>query len=107
MIGHTVTLVTRTRSGVDSDGNDVLTETPTDVAGCVVWPRGSSELLQGQDTTIAGLWVLFPAGTTVTAIDAVIVDGDTWEVDGDPEQHRSPFTGRSPGVVVALSKVRG
>lgn len=108
MIGEPVTLVTRTRNGVDSDGNDVYTDTPTDVlGGCVIWPRGSSELVQGVDTTITGLWLLFPPGTQVSATDRVIARGDTWEVDGDAQQHRSPFTGRIPGVLVAVTKVRG
>jgi hypothetical protein len=50
--GETVTLLSRTVSGRDADGNDVYTTVETPVPGSVFAPFGSTELIQGQDTTI-------------------------------------------------------
>lgn len=105
--GKTVTLVTRSVTGQDAFGNDVYTESSSDVAQVPVWPRGATELVQGQDTTITGLSALLPEWTNVAAIDAVIVDGNRYEVDGEPGRFESPFTGLNPGVLVNLSRVAG
>ena len=69
--GQTVTLITRTKTGEDSYGNDVYGETPTDVPGCVVWPTASTENVQAEDQVITGLTALLPVGTDVSAVDAV------------------------------------
>jgi len=106
--GQTVTLVTRTLADEkDADGNDVYTETTTDVPNVPVWPRGASELVQGQDTTITGLSCLLPPDVDVTAIDAVKVNGSTYEVDGEPQPYRDPFTGLDIGHQVDLTRVEG
>lgn len=106
--GETVTLVRRTRApDPDQFGNDVYTTTQTDITGCVVWPRGSSEVPQGQDTVTSGLTVLLPPATAVEAVDAVIVHGDRYEIDGEPAIYHSPFTGRDPGVEINLTRITG
>jgi len=107
--GETVTVITRTKTGVDGKGNDVYGETPTDVAGAVVWPTGSTETLQRQDQVSTGLTVLLPASSPVkpTAISAMLVRGDRYEVDGNPSDWRSPFTSRRPGYEVHLTRVTG
>jgi hypothetical protein len=105
LAGETVTLIRRTRTGQDSDGNDTWSTSEVDVPGCAVWPRGSSELVQGQDMVIVGLTVLLPTGTAVVATDRARVRGDLYEVDGQPGEWRSCFTGLSSGVQVALTRV--
>jgi hypothetical protein len=106
-VGETVTLLRRVLAGQDSDGNDEWSTVETDVAGCAVWPRGSSELVQGRDTVIVGLAILLPAGTAVAASDRLRVRGDLYEVDGQPGSWQSPFSGLSAGVQVALTRVTG
>ena len=108
--GETVTIITRTKSSQpDAKGNDVYTETPTDVSGAVVWPTGSTETLQRQDQVTTGLTVLLPASTpvAVTAISAMLVRGLKYEVEGNPSDWRSPFTSRRPGYEVRLTRVTG
>jgi hypothetical protein len=107
--GETVTVITRTVTGRDGNGNDVYGDTPLDVDGAVVWPRGSTEQLQRQDTVTTGLTVLLPASAPVkvSAISRMIVRGDPYEVDGTPGDWRSPFTRRRPGVEVNLTRVTG
>lgn len=103
----TVTLVSRTRSGTDAYGNDTWTTTETAIGGCVVWPRTSSELVQGQDTVIVGLNLLAPAGTVIQPTDQVKVAGTLYEVDGQPGDWTNPFTSWDAGVQVALKTVSG
>lgn len=105
--GATVTLITRTKTSEDAFGNDVFTETQTDVAHCPVWPRTSTESTQGEDQTFVGLAALLPSDTNVTAIDAVVVDGVRYEVDGEPARFTSPFTNLNPGIQVNLTRVTG
>lgn len=104
--GETVTLITRTVTGQDGDGNDVYGSTPTTLTNVPVWPAGASELVQGQDTAITGLYALLPPGVDVSTVDAVSVYGDTYEVDGQPGRYASPFTGLNPGVLVHLTEVK-
>lgn len=105
--GETVTLVNRVVSGRDSYGNDVFTEVTTTVPKVPVWPRTSSEAVQGEDVITTGLTMLLPAGTAVDAVDKVIIYGVPHEVDGEPGLYRSPFTPSAAGVVVNLRRVTG
>lgn len=106
--GETVTLTRRELSPTpDEFGNDVYTPTPVAVAGCVVWPRTSSEDTNAADTITTGLTVLLPPGTDATAVDAVTVRGATYEIDGEPGVFRSPFTSTDPGVLINLTRVTG
>lgn len=107
--GERVELVARILADEpDADGNDVYTDETTPLSNVPVWPRGGgTELVQGQDTLITGLWALLPAGTDVSGIDAVRVRGLLYEVDGEPGVYGSPFTGLAPGVQVALTRITG
>lgn len=105
-LGAQITLVTRAKSGTDSYGNDVYGETTTTVVGAFA-PGGSSELIQGQDTVITQPTVYLPAGTDVTSVDEVEVNGLRYLVDGEPNAWVSPFTGWAPGVEVRLERVTG
>jgi len=106
LLADTVTLVGRTVSGQDAYGNDVYTEVQSTVPG-VFAPGGSTEQVQGQDMVISQPTVYLPAGTDVTAVDAVIVGSVRYDVDGAPSDWRSPFTGWQAGVQVRLKSVTG
>lgn len=104
--GKAITLVTRAVTGRDVYGNDVYGETTTTVVGAFA-PGGSSEQVQGQDTVTTQPTAYLPSGTDPTAIDALEVDGQRYEVDGDPQSWQSPYTGWAPGVAVRLQRVTG
>lgn len=104
--GRSVSLVRRSKSGTDAYGNDAFTTTSTVVRGAFA-PGGSTEQVQGQNVLITQPTLYLPAGTDVSSVDAVDIDGDRFEVDGSPNDWTSPFTGWSPGVEVRLKRVTG
>lgn len=64
-------------------------------------PGGSSED-SSQDTAATQPEVYLPPGTDVSWVDAVQIDGVTYQVDGPPRPLSSPFTGTAFGVIVKL-----
>ena len=104
--GEMITLVRRTVTGQDGDGNDVYGETLTDVSGAFD-PAVGFERTQGMDQVESQPQVLLPAGTVVASVDAVIVRGLRFEVDGTANVWNSPFTGWAAGVAVPLKRVTG
>jgi hypothetical protein len=107
LFGEPVTVLDRAVTGEDGDGNDVFTDTPTFLAGCVFNPGTSLEAVQGQDVLTVKPTVYLPAGSVLKPTDRLIVRGDTYEVDGKANAWVSPFTGWSPGVEVHLKLVTG
>lgn len=104
--GQSVVLHSRTVTGQDAYGNDVYTSTDTPLTNVPVWPRNASELVQGQDTLITGLWCVLPASVDVFAVDTLTVYDKTYKVDGEPGDFRaSPLTGNGIGWQVALTRV--
>lgn len=106
--GETVTILRPGPSTEDEYGNEVPgPPTETDVPGCAVAPRSSSEDVQARDQVIIGLSVWMPSGTDVQATDQMRVRGVLYEVDGEPGGYASPFTGTSGPVQVALTRIEG
>lgn len=108
--GETVRHYVRSVTGRDNRGNDVVVfDDGTDIPNCPVWPRGSTEQVQGRDTVTTGLTTVVPATylTPVSALDRIEVRGDMYEVDGTPSDWRSPFTSRKPGLEVQLTRITG
>lgn len=54
-----------------------------DIKGCVVMPRTSHEEERGW-VIVEGRMVVAPFKSDVLSTDQVRVDGETWEVDGEP-----------------------
>lgn len=79
----------------------------TDVEGCAVAPSSSSEDNANRQGVVAGLTVYAPADADIRHTDRVEVRGLVYEVDGTPNDWRSPFSGRRPGLEVALKRVEG
>jgi hypothetical protein len=104
--GQYVELVTRTKGPPDALGNDTWTAITTTARGAFA-PAGSVEQVQGQDTVTTQPKVYLPPDTKLTAVDAVTVDGVTYEVDGVPELWVNPFTGHRFGIEVRLKDVTG
>ncbi|GHD70138.1 hypothetical protein GCM10010317_076800 [Streptomyces mirabilis] len=111
--GEDVTVLRPGAPTQDRYGNDVpgpAAEIP--VYGCAVAPRdgtgaGANEIIDARDTVIVGLTLYAPYGTDIRATDRVRVGGELYEVDGQPGSFRSPFTGSTGPVVVALELVTG
>lgn len=111
--GDTVTILRPGVSTRDVYQNDVPgTPTEISVTGCAVAPRdgtgaGTNEIVDARDTVITGLTLWAPYGTDIRATDRVRVGSDIYEVEGHPGTFRSPFTGSTGPVVVALELVTG
>lgn len=105
--GLAVTMLTRTKTGTDADGNDILTDTSTLITGCAFDPGGSYEHVQGQDLVVTTPTLYAPAGTVVDSYAAFIIGGHKYEVDGSPNDYTSPFTGWKPGIAIKLKRVTG
>jgi hypothetical protein len=106
-LGTPITLINRSVTGVSPLGNDALGTAVTTVVLGGFAPGGSTELVQGQDQIITQPTVYLPAGTNVTAIDRIVVAGQTFEVDGSPNPYCNPFTGWRTPVEVKLKVVTG
>jgi hypothetical protein len=104
--GTTVTLVRRTVSGTDAHGEDVYTLTREDVAGCQVQPVSSAEQLGTGDTVTTRYRLFAPAGVDLDAVDAVEVDGRSYEVDGETSRW-SDLLGVPHHVEAFLRRVTG
>lgn len=111
--GETISVLDGVATSRDGDGNDVQTFpqkatydnvpiAPTDGNGA-----GANEAVQAQDQVIIGLTIYPPDGADITAVDRIVVRGETWDVVGLPQPWVSPYTGRRPGMVVALKRVTG
>ncbi|WP_372344748.1 hypothetical protein [Streptomyces sp. KL116D] len=111
--GEPVTILRPGPPTQDVYGNDVPgapTEVP--VPGCAVAPRdgtgaGANEITDARDTVITGLTLYAPFGTDIRATDQIRIGDELYEVDGQPGSFRSPFTGSTGPVVVALELVTG
>lgn len=78
------------------------------IEGCAFNPGGSTEPTQeGRNAVITRPEVYAPADADVLAGDRLVVRGLTYDVEGDPADWRSPFTGWQPGLVIALERVSG
>ena len=104
--GETITLIRRGVIGEDVDGNDVKGEITSEVVGAFD-PAIGFERTGGMDQVSSQPQVLLPAGTVVGSVDAVMVRGLRYEVDGVANVWNSPFTGWNAGVVVPLKRVTG
>jgi hypothetical protein len=105
--GQTVTLISRVVSGTDAYGNDTYSETSTDISPCVVQPASSTETIQWTDEVATDLTVFMPYGTDVEAVDAVEINGDRYEVQGDVSSWVSPFSGHTSPIQMRVRKVSG
>jgi hypothetical protein len=107
LYGEPVTLLRRVLDPTpDVDGNDVYHDVPTVVTGAFD-PAIGFERIGGMDQVSTQPQVLLPAGTVVGSVDAVMVRGMRYEVDGVANVWNSPFTGWTAGVVVPLKRVTG
>jgi hypothetical protein len=92
--GHLLTdrvaIVRRSEGVRDRFGEEQPTwAPPVYVAARVEWEPGSEDRTDA-DAVVQTRRVILEAGAVVEALDRVLVDGDTWEVDGPPLKHSYP-----------------
>lgn len=104
---QTVILLRRVLSGQDELGNDTYTDTPVQVSDCVVQPAGSSENMQFTDQVSTDIAVFMPYGTDVGPLDALVINSTKYEINGIPQQWRSPFSGHTSPIQVSAAMVTG
>lgn len=102
----TVTLVRRTKGPVDKFGNDTYIDSASP-AVAVVGVINGTEQEQGRDTATKRVPLYLQPGTNVSHLDAVIIDGERWEIDGVPTRYMHALTGWTPGVEINCRRVTG
>lgn len=73
-----------------------------DIEGCAVMPRTSHEEERGW-VIVEGRMVVAPYGADVLATDLVRVDGETWEVDGEPGDYENK-RGKGKATILYLKR---
>lgn len=81
------------------------------LTGCRWQPRTGDEITPGgggatRDAVIDGLTLFAPLDADLHALDRMLVDGVTWEVDGPPRRWRGP-TGALAHTEATLRRVDG
>lgn len=104
----TASLVTRAKTGEDSDGNDILGETTVSVPA-VFAPAGSVESVAGRDLVIDSdtFYLAAAAGLSPDAFGAIDYQGQRFEINGSPQLWVSPFSGQTAGWAVPVKRVSG
>jgi hypothetical protein len=100
--------VVRIRSaGRDQFGDPTGPAVPDlSIPGCAVAPRQAGEQIgQGRIAVTSGLTLYVPPGPDILPSDRIEVRGVVYEVEGEPAEWRSPFTGWEPGREVQLTRV--
>lgn len=105
--GQYVTIRHRVVAGQDEYGNDTLSFTEVQVGPCSIQPTSSGEQIAFTDQVTTGVMVFMPYGTNVSFLDAIIIDDVEYEVRGDPENWKSPFSGNTSPVRVMGHLVKG
>lgn len=114
MIGIIVTVERADDPTFDQYGDPKEASVSThDIENCAVSPMSAQEILErGRDASVLMLRLLAPQGSDILKTDRVIISiGDPnpgrYEIDGDPQDWSSPFTGWSPGREVILRRAEG
>lgn len=95
-------------TGTDARGNDIVTFTGTPLGPCAWVPGAEAEAAVGTEQVTAGAVLYAPPGTCPSPLDQVQrASGDVYEITGDPDASRSPFTGTRAPVKISLKRVTG
>jgi hypothetical protein len=85
------------------------TPATVDIAGCGFDPGTSAESFAepGRQPITTKPTVYAPYGSDIKAGDRLVVRGVTYDVDGNPADFRSPFSGWEAGMAVSLRVKEG
>lgn len=103
---HGVMVTVRsTTTTTNSHGDSTTVVVESQWGPCAVAPRSSEERTDSRaPAVITGLTVYGPQ-IDLDADDTLLIDGETYQVEGNPGEWRSPFTDWAPGLEVAVKKV--
>jgi hypothetical protein len=106
--GETITVRRPSSPAATGPRGDPLPYTTHTVAGCAFAPRASTETVDRRDTVITGLTLFAPPDADIQPTDRIQrADGSLWEVDGEPGDWQTPWTGWHPGLEIAVKRVTG
>ena len=105
--GLMTTVRNRFVNGQDEFGNDTYSYTESVVGPCSVQQASSRETITATDQVATGMIVFMPFGTKISYLDSVIIDGNEYEVTGEPEAWTSPFSGHVAPIRVQCMLVKG
>jgi hypothetical protein len=106
-INRPATLLRRTEEGEDAHGNPKYEVEEVDVV-CELQQFRRQEARANVDDLSDSLWDLYlPAGTEVDSGDAIVVDGRTYEILGEPWEARDPFTERFSHIEATVRRTAG
>lgn len=110
--GEPITVTTVTQSGTDDYGDPVTTSTSITRNGAFA-PAIGYESTNGQDQVVSQPQALFTGqaavdvAAVISSTSSLTVRGLVYQVDGDPGDWRSPFTGWHAGLAVPLKRTAG
>jgi hypothetical protein len=110
VIGETVTrvrpeLVADRYGGTVKNWDDTTEDT---IDGCAVAPRLEGETTTGnREGVVIGWTVYAPADADVLATDRLRIRDVDHDVDGEPGEWRSPFSGARKGLEIRTRRVAG
>jgi len=105
--GVMVTVKHRYVSGTDEFGNDVYSFTTSQVGPCSIQQTSSREAIDFNEQVVTGITVYVPYGTDIGYLDAMIVNGVEYEVNADPANWVSPFSGHTAPIRVTGTLGKG
>ncbi|MFZ9392584.1 MAG: hypothetical protein ACO28P_01390 [Ilumatobacteraceae bacterium] len=103
LLTTTVTLAHRVQSGFDSYHQPTHTITTEDVPG-YYRPRRANTVVSGGEVEKSDESVIINAGPVLTDLDHVIVDGETFRLDGEPMNHWNPLRSQVEYVRIDLRR---
>lgn len=107
LLTRSCTIVRRTFEGAtDEYGNDVATERTIE-AVCEMQQRQRSEDTDRGEVSATRWLLVLPAGTEIGTGDSVVVDGEVYELDGDPWEARNPRTRQASHVEATVVRSAG
>lgn len=105
-----VTIKRRSDSGQDDDyGNEISGETVEETVGELQQQRAlaNAEPADLGETSDTKWLLILPAGTDIRTGDAIVADGQLFEMFGDPWPARNPRTGIESHVEATVRRVAG
>ena len=104
----TMLAVRHIAESTDSLGDTTATVTTEWWGPCVVAPQYARESTDPTTPRVVVGKEIYGPAITLTAADEIVIDGETWMVDGEAEDYTgagaNPFTGWAPGVVVPVKR---
>lgn len=105
--GVTITLVSTTTTD-DGLGNTTEETVTSEWGPCAVAPRYANESTDPRvSPVIVGKTIYGPGTVMINSDDTLLIDGETWQVDGLPGEWVNPLTGWAPGIEVPVRRAAG